>query len=189
MMSNDGMRRRTSGRIRKTKRVYSPSGDEQMSSSMTTVTEKEASTAGGTCSSEPSASTVNGKKHDTITLNHNTFWNFATSLRHEKIANGKVITLLLKEVTRAIRQLISGAKHAMQQAERQKLLCDDLNTFIGAEGGKLLYGFTEDNKWQKIGDVFVPYDDILDLSDEDATNFQEDNIMGSINKVGRAAEK
>lgn len=55
----------------------------------------------------------------------------------EKIADDKVIALLLKEVSKAIRQLIFGAKLVMQQAERQKLLCDDLNTFVGMEGGKV----------------------------------------------------
>lgn len=56
----------------------------------------------------------------------------------EKIANDKVITLFLNEVSRAVRQLIFGAKLVMQKAKRQKLLCDDLNTFIEMEGGKVV---------------------------------------------------
>lgn len=43
----------------------------------------------------------------------------------------------MKEISKAIRELISGAKHVMQQAERQLLLCDDLNTFITIGGGKV----------------------------------------------------
>ncbi|VDM98099.1 unnamed protein product [Thelazia callipaeda] len=100
-------------------------------------------------------------------LNHNTFWNFAISMSnpilHEKIANDNVVNLVLQEVHRQISQLITGAKIIMQQSKRQRLLCEDLNTYSGMKNGKVLYGFSEDNQWRKIGDVFVPRNEILDL--------------------------
>ncbi|KAL3990811.1 hypothetical protein ACH3XW_33325 [Acanthocheilonema viteae] len=169
------MTRRTSNRIRKTKQTYSPPADDNTSFNIPSTSKKirqesrNISLDNSKSLSELSAKKVtNDEEHDSITLNHNTFWNFATTLGHpimrEKVANDKVITLLLKEVSRAIRHLILEAKFVMQKAERQKLLCDDLNTCIEMENGKLLFGFMEDNKWQKIGDVFVPSDEVLDLS-------------------------
>ncbi|EFO24693.1 hypothetical protein LOAG_03793 [Loa loa] len=168
------MTRRTSNRIRKMKRTYSPSAEDDTSpntpSTSKRIREEPRSISLSTLKLLSDSSTeevANDKECGSIALNYNSFWNFATSLSYpivrEEIANDKVITILLKEISRAIHQLISGAKLVMQRAERQKLLCDDLNTFIAVEGGKLLFGFTEDNKWQKIGDVFVPSDEILDL--------------------------
>ncbi|KAK6113216.1 hypothetical protein QQG55_50755 [Brugia pahangi] len=173
MVRNSELTRRTSSRIRKTKRTYSPSADNDPPSDVpsTSRIQKEPHSVplgiSKVLSNTSAKEVMNDKEHGSIALNHNSFWNFATTLSypivHEKMANDKVITLLLEEVSRAIRQLISGAKLAMEQAGRQKLLCDDLNTSIGMEEGKLLFGFVEDNKWRKIGDVFVPRDEVLDL--------------------------
>uniref|UniRef100_A0A0R3RXG8 Histone domain-containing protein n=1 Tax=Elaeophora elaphi TaxID=1147741 RepID=A0A0R3RXG8_9BILA len=173
MTSNSGMTRRASNRIRKVKRSYSPSADDD-SSHVTPSTSRKIreprnislDNLKSLCNSS-ARKVISDGEHGTMALNHNSFWNFAITLSHpivrEKITSDGVITLLLREVSRAIRQLIFGAKLVMQQAERQKLLCDDLNTFIEREGGKLLFGFTEDNKWRKIGDVFVPNDEVVDL--------------------------
>ncbi|KAM3727314.1 Inactive tyrosine-protein kinase [Dirofilaria immitis] len=202
MIPNSGMTRRPSSRIRKTRRAYSPSTNDDTpstssksrirgksrhipssisrslsssSSEEITMMEKKAIISQNLSSDElpisknPSlpSQAMNDKECGNIVLNHNSFWNFAVTLSHpithEKIASDKIIPLVLKEVSRAIRQLIFGAKLVMQQAKRQKLLCDDLNAFIEMNGGKLLFGFMEDNRWQKIGDVFVPCDEILDL--------------------------
>uniref|UniRef100_A0A1I8EMP3 Uncharacterized protein n=1 Tax=Wuchereria bancrofti TaxID=6293 RepID=A0A1I8EMP3_WUCBA len=173
MIRNSGSTKRTSNRIRKTKRTYSPSADNDRSSdvpSTSRIQEEPHCVSLGISkllSNTSAKEVMNDKEHGSIALNHNSFWNFATTLSYpivrEKIANDKVITLLLEEVSKTIRQLISGAKLAMEQVGRQKLLCDDLNTSIGMKGGKLLFGFVEDNKWQKIGDVFVPNDEVLDL--------------------------
>ncbi|VDK83173.1 unnamed protein product [Litomosoides sigmodontis] len=162
------------GRIRKRKRLYSPSAPDNTSFNTSSVSrkvrEQPCSISMGHSKSLPNLSAkkdVSDEGRSNITLNHNSFWNFATTLGnpivHEEIANDEVIILLLKEVSRSIRQLIFESKLVMQKAGRQKLLCDDLNTSIEMEGGKLLFGFAEDNKWQKIGDVFVHSDEILDL--------------------------
>ncbi|OZC10953.1 hypothetical protein X798_02097 [Onchocerca flexuosa] len=189
MIRSSGTTRRTSNRIRKKRRTYSPSTDNDTSLSMiphrhrvefkknfaSIVMKKKAIIPANVCSCELSISSnsslpsqaVNDKECDNIALNHNSFWNFATTLSHPiirgKIANDKAIPLVLNEVSSAVRQLICGAKLLMQQAKRQKLLCDDLNTLIEMKSGKSLFGFVEDNKWQKIGDVFVPNDEIIDL--------------------------
>ncbi|VDK48271.1 unnamed protein product [Gongylonema pulchrum] len=44
------------------------------------------------------------------------------------------------------------------------MLCDDLNDWLSRQGKKPLYGFMEDNRWKKVGDVYVPVDDIIDLT-------------------------
>ncbi|CAG9540025.1 unnamed protein product [Cercopithifilaria johnstoni] len=167
------MTRRTSNRIRKMKRTYSPSADDNNSLNIPSTSRKIREPCSISLDNSKSLSNlsskrvVNDEEHGSITLNHDSFWNFATTLSYpilrDKVANDKVITLLLKEVSKAIRQLILGAKLVMQKAGRQKLLFDDLNTFIEMKGGKLLFGFTEDNKWKKIGDVFVPDDEVIDL--------------------------
>ncbi|VDK42672.1 unnamed protein product, partial [Gongylonema pulchrum] len=54
-------------------------------------------------------------------------------LRHD-IADDSVITLVLENVLRVIREMIAGAKLIMKQAERKKLLCDDLNDWLSRQG-------------------------------------------------------
>uniref|UniRef100_A0A8R1TQ32 Uncharacterized protein n=1 Tax=Onchocerca volvulus TaxID=6282 RepID=A0A8R1TQ32_ONCVO len=174
MIRSSGTTRRTSNRIRKKRRTYSPFTDDDtlhnIPSTSSRIREESNSISSDISKSLSNSSfkeAVNDKGYGNIALNHNSFWNFATTLSHPiirgKIANDKAIPLVLKEVSSAIRQLICGAKLLMQQAKRQKLLCDDLNAFIEMKSGKSLFGFAEDNKWQKIGDVFVPSDEILDL--------------------------
>ncbi|VDO28709.1 unnamed protein product [Onchocerca flexuosa] len=174
MIRSSGTTRRTSNRIRKKRRTYSPSTDNDTSlntpSTSSRIQEEFRSISSNISKPLPNLTfkeAVNDKECDNIALNHNSFWNFATTLSHPiirgKIANDKAIPLVLNEVSSAVRQLICGAKLLMQQAKRQKLLCDDLNTLIEMKSGKSLFGFVEDNKWQKIGDVFVPNDEIIDL--------------------------